>query len=193
MKNLLTVIKGCAGKEHKYQKVLYDHYYGYALKIVFRYLYRYEKAVDATNDGFVKLFRHFETFMPASTATETERMLMGYIKKIMINTAIDELRRGRMLPEIGGIPEDVWEMAGKDQDADQLVLYKDLVTMIKELPPQYRVVFNMYVIDGYNHHEIADLLNTAVGTSKSALSRARVLLQKAIQHSEEERNYAVYR
>ena len=188
MKNLLIVIKGCAGKEHKYQQLLYTHYYGYALKIVFRYMYRYEKAVDVTNDGFVKLFRWFEKFNASGeTAEDNERLLMGYIKRIMINTAIDELRKGRMLPEIGGIPENIWEKAGKDQDADQLILYKDLISMVKQLPPQYRIVFNMYVIDGYNHHEIADILKTAVGTSKSALSRARILLQKAIQKSEEEK------
>ena len=188
MKNLLTVIKGCAAKEHKYQKLLYEHYFGYALKIVFRYMYRYDKAVDVTNDGFVKLFRQFERFNAiADTEEENGRLLMGYIKRIMINTAIDELRRGRMLPEIGGIPENVWEQASKDQDADQLILYKDLISMVKKLPPQYRVVFNMYVIDGYNHHEIAAILHSAVGTSKSALSRARMLLQKAIQKSEEDK------
>lgn len=193
MKNLLTIIKGCARKEHKYQEILYNHYFGFALKIVFRYLYRYEKAVDATNDGFIKLFRHFEKFNPVKEVADTENLLMGYIKRIMINTAIDELRKGRMLPEIGGIPEYVWEeQSSKEQDADQLLLYKDLITMVKQLPPQYRVVFNLYVIDGFNHHEIAAILKTAVGTSKSSLSRARLLLQKAIQKSEED-NYAAFR
>ena len=110
---------------------------------------------------------------------------MGWLKKIMINTAIDELRRGNMLPEIGGIPEYVWEISDKNQDADQLLLYKDLIILIKELPPAYRVVFNLYVIDGYTHLEIADMLNMSTGTSKSNLSRARMLLQKVIKKTEE--------
>lgn len=185
MENLLTVIKGSIAKEHKYQKMLYEHYYGYALKIAFRYLYRYEKAVDITNNGFVKLFFNLHRFNIPGKLEEMEKMLLGYIKRIIINTAIDELRKGKMLPEIGGIPDYVWEETGSNQDADQALLYRDLICMIKELPPPYRIVFNMYVIDGYNHHEIADILKIAVGTSKSSLSRARVMLQKAIQKSEE--------
>ena len=83
---------------------------------------------------------------------------MGWLKRIMINTAIDELRKNKMLPEIGGILDYVWEITDNNQDADQLLLYKDLIILIKELPPAYHTVFNLYVIDGYNHYEIADLL-----------------------------------
>lgn len=180
MENITAVIKGCVKKEHKYQKLAYEHYFGFALKLVFRYIYRYEKAVDVTNDGFVKLFQHFERFIPGDEIN-SEKMLMGYIKKIMINCAIDELRRNKMTPEIGGIPDYVWDMSSKEQDADQLMLYKELIILVKSLQPQYRAVFNMYVIDGYNHLEIADIMGISVGTSKSCLSRARMLLQKNIE------------
>ena len=91
-----------------------------------------------------------------------------------------------MLPEIGGILDYVWEITDNNQDADQLLLYKDLIILIKELPPAYHTVFNLYVIDGYNHYEIADLLKISVGTSKSGLSRARTLLQKSIKKIEQE-------
>ncbi len=110
----------------------------------------------------------------------------------MINTAIDALRRGNMSPEIGGIPEYVWGFTTKDQDADQQILFKQVISMIKELPPHYRIVFNMYEIDGYNHLEIAEILGIPVGTSKSNLSRAKSLLQAKIKKSEE-LNYAVFR
>jgi RNA polymerase sigma-70 factor (ECF subfamily) len=150
---------------------------------VFRYIYRYDKAVDITNDGFVRLFLHFDRFVPGSIE-DTEKMLMAYIRKIMVNAAIDELRKQRMAPEIGGIPEYVWDFSSKEQDADQMVLYKEIVIMVKALPPQYRIVFNMYVIDGYNHIEIADALGIPQGTSKSHLSRARAILQKEIKKSE---------
>lgn len=165
--------------------MVYETYYGYALKIVFRYLYRYEKAVDITNDGFVKLFRHFERFILGETQEATEKMLMAFIKKIMINSSIDELRKGKMSPEIGGIPEEVWGITNRSQEADQQLLYKDLIKIIKELPPQYRVVFNLYVIDGFNHVEIADKMKISVGTSKSSLSRARTMLQKSIRKIED--------
>jgi RNA polymerase sigma factor (sigma-70 family) len=183
LENLLKMIKGCVVKDHRHQKMLYAHFFGYALQIVFRYIYRYEKAVDVTNDGFVKLFASFERFVAGSTE-DNEKILMGYIKRIMINSAIDQLRKDKMAPEIGGIPEYVWDMSSKEQEADQLLLYKELIIMTKKLPPQYRIIFNMYVVDGYNHLEIADLLGISTGTSKSGLSRARALLQKEIKKNE---------
>ncbi len=183
MENLNAVIKGCARKDPKSQHLVYKAYYGFALKIVFRYIYRYEKAVDITNDGFVKLFQHFERFT-IEMESDAPKLLMGYIKRIMVNCAIDELRRNKLMPEIGGIPDYVWDMSSRDQDADQLVLYKELIVMVKKLPPQYRIVFNMYVIDGYNHLEIAAIMGISVGTSKSSLSRARAMLQKGIKNHE---------
>ncbi len=184
MENIRNIIKGCIANDHKYQKIFYEQYRGYALKIVFRYIYRYEKAVDAANDGFVKLFANISKFK-VENEEDTEKIMMGWMKRIMINVSIDELRRGNMLPEIGGIPEYVWEIADNSQDADQLLLYKDLIILIKELPPAYRTVFNLYIIDGYTHSEIADLMKIAIGTSKSNLSKARVLLQKSIKKMEE--------
>ena len=185
MENITYIIKGCIEKKHKYQKIIYEQYRGYALKIVFRYIYRYEKAVDVVNDGFVKLFRHFEKFELADNEADNEKILFGWLKRILVNTAIDELRKGNMLPEIGGIPEHVLEIKDNNQYADQLLLYKDLIILIKELPPAYRIVFNLYVIDGYIHSEIADMLKISVGTSKSSLSRARIILQKQIQKMED--------
>lgn len=184
MENITPIIEGCIAKEHKYQKILYEGYYGYALKIVFRYIYKYEQAVDIVNDGFVKLFAHFSQFERGNEA-DHEKKLMGWLKKIMINTSIDVLRKGKMLPETGSIPEYVWDQTHKGDEADQLLLYKELIILIKELPPAYRVVFNLYVIDGYTHNEIAGLLNIATGTSKSSLSRARELLQQRLKKIED--------
>ncbi len=180
----MTMIKGCIAGDHKYQKIFYDQYRGYALKIVFRYIYRYERAVDVAHDGFVKLFSAFSKFK-AGKDEDYGKIVMGWMKRIMINASIDELRRGNMLPEIGGIPDHIWEIPDNSQDADQQILFKDLIILIKELPPAYRTVFNLYVIDGYTHSEIADLMNIAIGTSKSNLSKARVLLQKSIKKMEE--------
>jgi len=139
------------------------------------------------HDGFVKLFTHFDRFSVRDNETgETcERMLKGYLKKIMIHTAIDELRKGNMLPEIGGDISQVWEITDRSDDADQLALYRDLILLIKELPPQYRTVFNLYVIDGYNHIEIAGILKIPIGTSKSNLYKARTLLRESIRKLEE--------
>jgi RNA polymerase sigma factor (sigma-70 family) len=180
LKDLQSIIKGCINKDPKEQEMLYHRYYGFALKTVFRYIYRYEKAVDVVNDGYVKLFNAFNKFQ-CIDVENIEKVLMGWIKRIMVNTAIDELRRNNMMPEIGGIPEYVWEEADQSAPADQKILYKELITLVKKLPPSYRTVFNLYVIDGYSHQEIAETLNISVGTSKSNLHKAKMHLKKIIE------------
>lgn len=191
LENITHIIEGCIEKNHKYQRILYDHYRSYALKIVFRYIYRYDSAINVVNDGFIKLFRNFEQFRYSEDGNN-EAMLMGWLKKILVNTAIDALRKIDVLAEIGGIPEDCWDTTDIHQNADQLLLYKDLMVMVKNLPTHYRIVFNLYVIDGYTHVEIADLLKMSVGTSKSSLSRARALLQNSLQKLEDS-SYARYK
>jgi RNA polymerase sigma factor (sigma-70 family) len=179
---LKEIIKGCKDFDNRYQRILYEKYFGYALKIVFRYIYRYEKAIDITNDGFVKVFKSFEIFELKDDG-ELQKVLMGWIRRIMINTAIDELRKHNMMPEIGGLPAHIWEEPDSNGAADQVILYKELIAEIKNLPPSYRAVFNMYVIDGYSHQEIATMLGISVGTSKSSLSKARIHLQEYINRN----------
>ena len=185
MKFLDEIITGCIENNQRDQKVFYERYYAYSLKIVFRYIYRYDKAVDTVNDGFVKIFRKLHTFR-CEQASKIEFIMMGWMKTIMINTAIDRLRKDDFLPEIGLTNEGSW-IEDRSAASDQALLYEDLIKEIKKLPPAYRVVFNMYVIDGFSHQEIADRLNIAVGTSKSNLSKARGILQSFIKQAEEAR------
>ena len=182
---LQDIIAGCIKNDQRYQKCLYEKYYGYCLKTVFRYIYRYDKAVDVVNDGFVKVFRNFSRF-EYRDPDNLEMILMGWMRMIMVNTAIDLLRKNNFLPEIGDISESIWMHEDKSQSSDQMLLYKELVKEIKKLPPSYRTVFNMYVLDGFTHQEIASQLGISVGTSKSNLSKARVLLQKIIKNNDQQ-------
>ena len=177
------IIAGCLENNRRDQKRLYERYYGYCLKIVFRYIFRYDSAVDVVNDGFVKVFGKMHLFV-CTDRSNIEAMLMGWMKTIMINTAIDRLRKDHFAPEIGITDEAVW-MEDGSQATDQAIIYKDLIAAVKKLPPTYRVVFNMNVIDGYTHQEIATHLKIAVGTSKSNLSKARALLQSILKKAEE--------
>lgn len=185
VKFLDEIIAGCRENNQRDQKLLYERYYGYALKIVFRYIFRYDKAVDVVNDGFVKVFGKLHTFH-YDQSSKIEMILMGWMRTIMINTAIDRLRKDNFLPEIGLINEGVW-IEDKSQSSDQALLYKDLINEVKKLPPTYRIVFNMYVIDGFTHQEIANQLKIAVGTSKSNLSKARGILQSYLKNSDLEK------
>lgn len=174
------LLKGCKRFDQRSQKTFYEKFFAFALKVVFRYIYRYDRSVDVVNDGFVKIFRNIGTF-ECSNDRDLEKILFGWIRRIMVNTAIDELRRNNMIPEIGGMPDYIWEEPDKNGAADQVLLYKELVNEIKKLPPSYRAVFNMFVIDGLTHQEIANALGISTGTSKSSLSKARAQLQKIVQ------------
>jgi RNA polymerase sigma factor (sigma-70 family) len=180
------IIKGCIKGSAREQRLLYEQYRGFALKTAFRYIYTYEKATDVVNDSFVKLFNHFHSFRPGSDE-DNEKILMGWLKKIVINTSIDCLRKEQMLPEIGGIPESVFEIADNNSNPDQQVLYRDLIILVKQLPPAFRLTFNLYVIDGYSHAEIASMMGTSISNSKSNLSRARAILQNGVKKMEEEK------
>ncbi len=184
MEKTLTIITGCRENNHKYQKILYERFHTYALKVVFRYIYNYEEALEVTNDGFVKFFSRIEKFK-CENENDIDKILAGWIKKIMINTSIDLLRKKMLLPEIGGIPDSVWDIKDKSTTADQLTIYKDLIVLVKKLPPAYRIVFNMQVIDGYTHMEIAETLGIPVNTSKSNLLRAKALMKKYLNEKEE--------
>ena len=180
MEALKDIIAGCILNKAKEQKYFYLKYYGYCLKIVFRYIYRYEAATDVVNDGFVKVFRGFPAFQ-CNEPDKLEMILMGWLRRIMVNTAIDHLRKNSFLPEIGNIDENMWMLPDHSQSSDQALLYKELIKEVRKLPPAYRTVFNMFVIDGFSHNEIAERLGISIGTSKSNLFKAKAHLQKLIK------------
>lgn len=189
---LKNIIEGCMNNEHKCQKIFYEHYYGFALKSVFRYIYRYDKATDVVNDGFVKIFRNFKTFK-YQDEENLEKIVMGWMRRILINTAVDELRKQNMMPEVGDLPKEIWEEPDTESAPDQLLIYKELILQVKKLPPSYRAVFNMFVIDGFTHQDIAKQLGISVGTSKSTLFKAKAFLRKYLKNDLTEKVYAGYK
>jgi RNA polymerase sigma factor (sigma-70 family) len=179
LEKLLHIITGCAQQDRQCQQMLYDQYYGLCLKIAFRYVNTYEQAVEVTHDGFLKMFRNFSRF-EVRDKDKLEMLLIGWIRRVVINAAIDYMRREMNNQQTYAIPEHVWEHKDDGQSADNSLLYKELMILVKELPPAYRMVFNLHVIEGYSHPEIAKMLGITTGTSKSNLSKARAHLQKAL-------------
>ena len=179
MEKLLHIITGCAQQDRQCQQMLYDQYYGLCLKIAFRYVNTYEQAVEVTHDGFLKMFRNFSRF-EVRDVNKVEMLLIGWIRRVVINASIDYMRREMNNQQTYAIPEHVWEHKDDGQGADNSLLYKELITLVKDLPPAYRMVFNLHVVEGYSHPEIAKMLGITTGTSKSNLSKARAHLQKAL-------------
>lgn len=139
----------------------------------------YEQAVEVVNDGFLKMFRSFSRF-EVRDKEKVEMLLMGWMRRVVINTSIDYMRREINNHPSYPIPEQVWEHRDSGQFSDNSLLYKELISLVKALPPSYRLVFNLHVIEGYSHPEIAKMLGITTGTSKSNLSKARAHLQKAL-------------
>ncbi len=189
MDAIYILIKGCIDNDAKSQRDFYNHYYGYALKTVFRYIFQYDKATDVVNDSFVKIFNSLAKFNLNRESADTEKILMGWMKRILINTAIDELRRSQTIPSICELPDYIWEESDRSNGADQKALYKELICEVKRLPPSYRTVFNLFVIDGFSHQEIAGVLGISEGTSKSALAKAKAQLKKFLSNRYSEKNY----
>jgi RNA polymerase sigma-70 factor (ECF subfamily) len=131
-----------------------------------------EMAEDVMQDGFVTLFSKLDSYSGTGS-------FEGWARKIFVNTALMQLRRNDVLKESDNL-DDAWDIGSPDPSAIQEIGHKELLELIAELPPGFRTVFNMYVIEGYSHKEIADELGISENTSRSQLQRARVILQKKI-------------
>ena len=131
LEKLLQIISGCAAQDRKSQQVLYDQYYGLCLKTVFRYVDTYEQAVEVTNDGFVKIFRSFARF-EIRDREKIEIVLIGWMRRIMINSSIDFRRRQNSVTQTSQIPEHTWDMEDRSQFSDGIIKYKELINLIRE-------------------------------------------------------------
>ncbi|MBC7865516.1 MAG: sigma-70 family RNA polymerase sigma factor [Bacteroidia bacterium] len=167
-----NLIDGCIAGKREFQKILYDRFGSKMLYVCFRYCKNREEAEDVLQDGFVKVFNNISKF-------RKEGSLEGWIRRIMVNTALENLRKQKSIPKITDI-EDERINTPSEMDAVGKLHAKDLMAMIDKLPPGYKLVFNLFAIEGYSHQEIAGMLNITEGTSKSQLSKARDYLKKNI-------------
>lgn len=183
MESVITITDGCKRQDTHFQKLYYERYYSFALKVVFRYVNHFERAKDLVNDGFIKIFNNIHLFKFTGTSqADNERLMLGWVKRIMVNTSIDELRKNYVETFTIEYPEQIWADERTVYDADDKLLYKELILEVKRLPPSYRLIFNLFVIDGYGHNDISKMLGISVGTSKSGLWKARAHLMKRIKH-----------
>ena len=160
MDELLHIMHGCMENDPKCQKMLYDRYLRYALRISYRYVHSFENAAHAANDAFVKIFKNFKKFEIRDYA-HVETMLLGWIKRIVINASIDFMGRENLMSTNGTIHPDNGEyrnINNINNNGENQLVYKELIALISKLSPAYKLVFNLYVIDGYTHQEIANML-----------------------------------
>jgi len=175
---LETHIRGCALNNRESQKKIYGSFYGYAMSICHRYTNHDEDATEILNDGFLKVFVEIYRFKPAYT--DTVSSFKGWLRKIMIYTAIDHFRKNQKHSLTRELNENYIHLPSGEEDAIAKITYEEIISAIKFLTPGYRMVLNLFIIEGYSHDEIAREIGISIGTSKSNLAKARKQLQKIL-------------
>ena len=172
------LIEGCIRGDRKAQFELYQRFAPRMYGVCLRYAANAAEAEDILQEGFVKVFRKLESY-------RGEGSFEGWVRRVFVNTAIEHFRRKTHLQPITEKEEDTYE--GNYLTALDHMAEKDIVQLVQQLSPGYRTVFNMYVVEGYSHRQISEILGITEGTSKSQLSRAKQILQDLVQKHIEKR------
>ncbi len=166
------LIKDCLRGNRQAQSKLYVKFATKMLVVCLRYAKTREEAEEVLQEGFLKVYQFLHQF-------REDGSFEGWIRKIMVNCALQKLRNdSRLAPVISIEPHD--EQFVIEDYIESGISSKELLRMVMSLPPAYKLVFNLYVFDGYKHREIAELLGISEGTSKSNLSDARTFLKKQL-------------
>ena len=176
-----NLIAGCKKSDRESQKEVYKTYYGYAMAICLRYCPNHNDAMEVVNDGFLKVFQGLDKFSPQCSNIEIS--LKAWIKRIMVNSSIDHCRKYSKMFTVGELDVQHHEMHEDVANAVDRLSYQEILSLVQKLSPVYRTIFNLFVIDGYKHEEIAQHLDISVGTSKSNLSKARMNIQKLLKEA----------
>ena len=172
------LISGCIDGNRRMQEELYRRFSPRMYAVCLRYAGNPEEAEDILQEGFIKIFKKLGSF-------RSEGSFEGWIRRIFVNTAIEHFRRKRYLQPVTEKEENTLE--GSYLSVLDNLAERDIMELIQQLSPGYRTVFNMYVVEGYTHKEIGDMLGISEGTSKSQLSRAKVILQQMVKKYLEEK------
>ncbi len=176
------IIIGCQRGERHAQSALYDWLSGLMYAVCLRYARDASEAEDMLQDGFIKVYQNIQSF-------KFEGSFEGWVRRIMVNTALERFRKKNQLYPVG----EIHEVAGDLPDlysVEAHISAKELMDLVRRLPTGYRVVFNLYAIEGYSHKEISEQLGISEGTSKSQLARARQTLQQKVKTMHSRRKVA---
>jgi len=169
--DLNEIVKGCVAGKREFQEQLYKLFSPKMYPVCLYYTKDQTEAEDVLHDGFIRVFKYIGQFQGIGS-------FEGWLRRIMINTALERFRTQNHLFPV----EDVFEYVDDRgyEDIISSISFDELLDIIRELTPQYRMVFNLYAFEDMTHKEISEKLGISVGTSKSNLSRARVILQEKI-------------
>lgn len=172
------LVDGCIAQNRVSQERVYELFYGKMMGVCLRYTKNMDQAKDILQDGFIKVFKNIEQYNRSGS-------LEGWIRRIMVNTAIDYFRRAKNSYLLLGEDQRIEDFADSRQEIDEDDEIKlkpaDVINAMQKLSPAYRTVFNLYIFEEHTHNEIAEMLNISVGTSKSNLAKAKQNLKAILK------------
>ncbi|MFC2097420.1 RNA polymerase sigma factor [Bacteroidota bacterium] len=178
---IVDILRGCKAGNRMAQEKLYNTFSAKLFGVCLRYTKDITEAEDVLQDGFLKIYNNISQYREKGS-------FEGWMRKIIINTALERYRKQNLLFPVSEIYESNDFIKYDNLISD--ISANELLKIIQQLPPRYKLVFNLYAIEGYKHKEVAEKLGITTGTSKSNLARARYILQKQVNilHSEKQKN-----
>jgi RNA polymerase sigma-70 factor (ECF subfamily) len=170
--DLEEVLSGCLKNRQSAQKTLYEKYYGFAKNISLRYASGHDEAVEMVNDGFMKIFTKISMYDP-------NQSFDAWFKTVMVRSCIDYYRKNHK--KVAFVDVDELHYLAYDDQLLERISAEEIIELIQNLPPAYRTVFSLYVVEGYNHAEIGKMLGINEGTSRSNLAKARMKMQEMVK------------
>jgi RNA polymerase sigma factor (sigma-70 family) len=171
LEDLKNIIHECASGNVRAQESLYRMLAPKMFGVCLRYSKDRTEAEDNLQEGFIKVFTYIKNF-------RHEGSLEGWVRKIMVNVSLEKFRKQNVMHPVEDLS--VYESANYSNDIIEKITANELIELMQELPPRYRMVFNLFVIEGMNHKEISEEMQITEGTSKSNLARARDILKRKV-------------
>lgn len=170
------LVEGCINGNPKMQKELYERFARKMMGVAFRYCESNEEAQDVLQDAFIKIFERMSSF-------KKEGSLEGWVRRIVVNTALDNIRKNKKSKYSVDLTEANYLEGDKDFILEKMNA-QEILALLRTIPTGYRTVFNLYAIEGYSHKEIAAQLEITENTSKSQYSRAKAFMRKLVEQYE---------
>ncbi len=171
--SLMEVVEDCLKGKESAMKKFYEHFHGFALSVCLSYCENRDDALEIMNDGFLKVFKSLDK-------VENIERIKPWLRRIMINVAIDHFRKN-IKNQTTQLPENIVEPNFGDTSVYAKLSSEDIMEAVQSLPTNYRLVFNLYAVEGYSHKEIGEMLKMAESTSRANLSLANGLLREKLR------------
>ena len=184
MEDLREIVEACVSGDSRAQEQLYRRMAPKMYGVCLRYAKDATEAEDNLQEGFLKVFANLSRFRHQGS-------FEGWVRRIMVNVSIEYYRKRKQLLAVEDMSR--YDVTAQPNEALVNLTAEELTRIIQELPPRYRMIFNLYVMEGYNHQEISEMLDISVGASKSGLSRAREILRRKLYDINEREEVKVTR